>query len=286
MRTWTAPYTEWGMVHIPHYRLTPALVPPTGGDWDVLAVFAGTFDGYQVEVAHMPAHVERGLAHFREARGLPSGLTELRTTLFGMQRWDHFAEWSAGGECDELRFCRALVDAIRAEVVVGRHRQPDARAESGIRDKAFNAFEIRRTIVEYWLKNIGASDDRLEPRWFEQFGDDEFRTHVRFSDAAKPTGVAKGDRLLFSAAVRNQDERRLVAAVRVSSDAPEYAPRTPSDGWPWKLAITPLVVVPLAGLAPTPAAIGITSALQGSHKRIEPSQFETAIRLMGEAALH
>src|SRR4051794_15159748 len=102
--------------------------------------------------------------------------------------------------------------------------------------------------MELWLKNIGASDDRLEKRWFEQLDDDEFRTHVRFSDTYKPTGIHRGDLLLFHAFVKDQPHGRLVAVVRVSDDTPATKPRHPGDQWPWRLAITPLLVVPLAGL--------------------------------------
>lgn len=139
--------------------------------------------------------------------------------------------------------------------------------------------------MELWLKNIGASGDRLKKRWFEQLDDDEFRTHVRFSDAYKPSGIHRGDLLLFHAFVKDQLHGRLVGVVRVSGDAATYGPRHKGDQWPWCLTITPMLVVPLAGLGPTLEQIGIPSPPMGSHKRIEPTQFAMAVRLMARVAL-
>jgi hypothetical protein len=139
--------------------------------------------------------------------------------------------------------------------------------------------------MNYWIKNIGSHDDPLPPRWFEVRPEEEFRTHVRFGENSKPTGIAKNDLLLFSAAIANQAVRRLVAVVRVTDDQAVWQPRTASDKWPWGLAISPRLVVPLGGLGPTLADIGITSVIQGSHAEMAGGQFALAVRLMVRSAL-
>lgn len=139
--------------------------------------------------------------------------------------------------------------------------------------------------MNLWIKNIGASDDPLPPRWFEVRPDEEFRTHVRFGMASKPTGISKDDLLLFSAAITGQAVRRLVAVARVSGDEAILEPREPGDQWPWRLPISPKLVVPLGGLGPSLADIGITKTIQGSHAEIQPDQFGRAVRLMARTAL-
>jgi hypothetical protein len=139
--------------------------------------------------------------------------------------------------------------------------------------------------MNYWIKNIGASNDPLPPRWFEVRPDEEFRTHVRFGENSKPTGIDKNDYLLFSAAIADQTGRRLVAVARVNDTEALWDPREPKDPWPWRLAISPRSVIPLGGLGPTLADIGMTTIVQGSHQEIAPPQFAQAVRLMARTAI-
>jgi hypothetical protein len=140
--------------------------------------------------------------------------------------------------------------------------------------------------MELWIKNIGATDDPLEIRWFEQL-DPEFRRHVRFPEIRRPHRMRLGDLMLFHAYVKGQKVGRLCAIVRVSSDEPLRDPREPGDRWPWRLDITPLLVLPLAGRGPTLTDLGLPSGLMArqSHVAIAEDRFLAAVRAIARAAL-
>jgi hypothetical protein len=141
--------------------------------------------------------------------------------------------------------------------------------------------------MELWIKNIGATADRLRVRWFEQFGDDEFRRHVRFSDARRPSGIARRDLLLHHAYVEGQEHGRLCGVVRASADAPIHDPRGPNDQWPWRLDVAPLLRLPVAGLGPTLTDVGLPADFmnQNSHVTVDPAPFRAAVRLMADVAM-
>lgn len=149
--TESMPLSEWGAAHLPHYDLTPSVIPSSQAGWGVIVHFAHTFDGYQVAAGHheLPRLVESGVAAYTSDGRLPQGLTQLRTALFGMQRWDHMGG-ANGFDGEELRFVRGLVEGVRAAVLAGAHRRPDPSTVGGIQDKAFNAYDRLVDAYAHW----------------------------------------------------------------------------------------------------------------------------------------
>jgi hypothetical protein len=96
--------------------LSPQDVPALDADWNSIASFALTFDGYDYwgsfkacgEVANAAA------VAFIEHRALPDSLTELRTCLFFEQRR---AQHVGVPDSETMEYLRALVEAIREKVV-------------------------------------------------------------------------------------------------------------------------------------------------------------------------
>jgi hypothetical protein len=140
--------------------------------------------------------------------------------------------------------------------------------------------------MQLWIKNIGASDDRISKRWYDEGSDDgEFRWHVRFSEQFAGKNIAARDLLLYHAFVDGLPEGRVVGIARVSSDAPIWKPRSTNDQWPWWRGVTPLLIVPLAGHGPKLKEIGIDTPPMGGYKEIQPAAFREAVRRLAENAL-
>ena len=141
--------------------------------------------------------------------------------------------------------------------------------------------------MQLWLKNIGASADRIaSKKWYDRGSDEgEFRWHVRFSEAFPGKTMSAGDLLLYHAFVDGLPEGRLVGVARVSSDEPIWKPRGNGDQWPWWRGVTPLLIVPLAGHGPTLKEIGIDTPPMGGYKEIQPRPFNEAVRLLAANAL-
>ena len=144
---------------------------------------------------------------------------------------------------------------------------------------------LRRDIVTLWIKNIGASDDRLPNKWYDcGSAEGEFRWHVRFSEQYNGKAIEKGALLLYHAFVEGRQSGHLCGVARISSDEPEWAPRGPGDKWPWKRATTPLLVVPLAAQGPTLADVGIDHPPMGGYKEVQPAPFGAAVRRLARNA--
>jgi hypothetical protein len=141
--------------------------------------------------------------------------------------------------------------------------------------------------VHVWLKNIGASGDRIKSkRWYDEGSDEgEFRWHIRFSEQYAGKSIVRGDVLLYHAFVEGLDEGRVVGVARVSSDAPIFKPRSNGDQWPWWRGVTPLLIVPLAGHAPSLKDIGIETAPMGGYKEISPTALSEAVGGLAANAL-
>lgn len=138
-----------------------------------------------------------------------------------------------------------------------------------------------------WLKNIGTSEDRLPPKWYDNgSAEGEFRWFVRFSEAySGKDSIGSGDVLLYHAFIDGQEKGRVVGAARVSSTAPTYEPRSPGDQWPWVRHVTPLLVVPLGSHGPTLAEVGVDNPPMGGYKTISQNTLDTAVRLLAANAL-
>jgi hypothetical protein len=140
--------------------------------------------------------------------------------------------------------------------------------------------------MQLWLKNIGASDDRISKRWYDKGSDEgEFRWHVRFSARFAGKNIVARDLLLYHAFIEELEDGRVVGVARVSSDAPIWKPRSQGDQWPWWRGVTPLLIVPLGGHGATLKEIGIESPPMGGYKEIQPAAFHAAVRRLAENAL-
>jgi hypothetical protein len=113
--------------------LTEEIIPPPGSDWypDLLA-FALTFDGYSAYGEDLGDMFHRNWRGFIENGELPESLTELRATLFFLQRFIRWNEDSRpGGPSDqEMRFAHAMVEAIRKHVASAAVDRSEGRSGS------------------------------------------------------------------------------------------------------------------------------------------------------------
>ena len=102
----------YAWVDIPNEALTVADVPDIMADWETIAPFALTFDGYKYTGGQRgcKALAEWMRDDWREASLLPAHLSELRAALFYEQRRARWTETDPQGA--DLRYIRALVAAI------------------------------------------------------------------------------------------------------------------------------------------------------------------------------
>jgi hypothetical protein len=138
---------RWNRV-IPHFDLTPELLPQPSAGWDELVYFAGTWDGYVVlpDPGGLERVVHAGRERFNSDGALPDGMTLLRTALHGEQRADYWGE-GEGPNPEELRYIHALVERIRELVLSGANTDPPPETLGGIQDKVMNAYD--RLLVGY-----------------------------------------------------------------------------------------------------------------------------------------
>jgi hypothetical protein len=107
------------MNEIANSNLTEKDIPPPNAGWDVIELFALSFNGYSYwgSFEKCADIANSGLDLWNEKRVLPDSLIELRTCLFFEQRrWRHYGI-SPGSE--DLPYIHALVDAIRSKVQKG-----------------------------------------------------------------------------------------------------------------------------------------------------------------------
>lgn len=143
-----------GTLLVPNERLSLDDLPAPESPWSEIVPFAGTFNGYrmQVGVANASAALERARGRYEAAGDVEDdvGLSALRALLFFAQRADH--QSGTGYDGEDLDFIHALVEGIRAKVVrrnAGDSRPPDPSAASvgEIEDRVMAAFE--RLVLEY-----------------------------------------------------------------------------------------------------------------------------------------
>jgi ADP-ribosyl-[dinitrogen reductase] hydrolase len=102
----------WGGVRreIANRDLTLGCIPPPDVDWDVIALFALTYPGYQAQGSF------EACAEIANARR-DGTLTELRTCLFFEQRrWNSMGSSPSG---EALAYIRGVLEKIRAKVAAG-----------------------------------------------------------------------------------------------------------------------------------------------------------------------
>jgi hypothetical protein len=125
--------------------------------------------------------------------------------------------------------------------------------------------------MNYWLKSIGSADDQLDGNWLDSRRD--LLDQIRFATNKRPSGIARGDRLVLYAAGW---ERFYGVAIVTSSESR----KDPGEKrWPWVLDVTVPLVVPRLDLAPRLHEMDVasTSVRQQSHIALTRERFEKAL---------
>jgi hypothetical protein len=125
--------------------------------------------------------------------------------------------------------------------------------------------------MNYWLKSIGSADDELDRDWLSSRGD--LLDQVRFATNKRPSGIARGDRLVLYAAGW---ECFYGVAIVTSEESREDLGE---KRWPWVLDVTVPLVVPRLDLAPHLREMDVanTSVRQQSHIALTREKFEKAL---------
>jgi hypothetical protein len=126
-----------------------------------------------------------------------------------------------------------------------------------------------------WLKGIGHARWSLPDDWLSG---DEARERLRSTGFPRRPRIEVGDRLVYYAA----GWRVVFAIVEVTSE-PYTVDHT---RWPWRVAVEPLLAVPLLSNAPPVEAIGVAarSMSQQSHIRLLPDHYERAVETLASIA--
>jgi hypothetical protein len=140
----------------------------------------------------------------------------------------------------------------------------------------------------YWLKVVGAAHWRMEDDWLTN--PDGTRTdllsRVRFSEHRRPSGIARGDKLVYYATGKASYRYRYFAVVRVLSEA--AIEENVEEDWPLALDVEPLLVVPRLSLAPNVDDLklrkGKLSVRTQSHIELRGDQFEVAVQSLADIA--
>jgi hypothetical protein len=129
--------------------------------------------------------------------------------------------------------------------------------------------------VQHWLKTIGHARWSLPDAWL---GTDGGLERAHSTGFPRRPRIVIGDRLVYYAA-----GWRVVFAIVEATSEPHVVehPR-----WPWRVAVEPLVLVPLLSNAPPVEAIGVAarSMSQQSHIRLGPDHYLRAIEAIASIA--
>jgi hypothetical protein len=133
---------------------------------------------------------------------------------------------------------------------------------------------------EYWLKMIGAADREVGDRWIE--ARPRLLKEVRFPKTFKPTGIRRGDLLVYYAA----GDQKLFSIVKAKHDGTEaqWAPEKGEERWPWLMEVQTLLAIPQLALAPHWSVLGLDpgTVQQKSHVAIGREKYQVAQRAMAE----
>jgi hypothetical protein len=123
-----------------------------------------------------------------------------------------------------------------------------------------------------FLKMIGTATDRLDNDWL--FGRSDLLDHVRFSRTKRPSGVSRGDFLVYYAA----GWERFFGIAIVTAQSAEEIIEPGEERWPWRLGVRVPLVVPRIELAPRLSELGVanTSVRQQSHIVLTDEQYRMA----------
>lgn len=138
-------------------------------------------------------------------------------------------------------------------------------------------------MTKVFLKSIGSAADPLGNDWLTTgWGNLTNRTdlldQVRFPKNKRPTGVHKGDKLVFYAA----GWERIFGVGLVTSDEPYESIVAGEERWPFVLNVEVPLIVPRLELAPPLSAINVanTSVRQQSHIRLADQQYALALEAL------
>lgn len=128
--------------------------------------------------------------------------------------------------------------------------------------------------MNFWLKSIGASDHLLENNWLDSRRD--LLDRIRFAVNKRPSGVARGDRLvLYASGWECFYGIAIVTSAEPKEDLGE-------ERWPWVLDVRVPIVVPRLDMAPRLSEMNVatTSVRQQSHISLTTDQFENALEAL------
>jgi hypothetical protein len=129
--------------------------------------------------------------------------------------------------------------------------------------------------VQHWLKTIGHARWSLPDAWLST---DDGLERVHSTGFPRRPRILIGERLVYYAA-----GWRVVFAIVEATSEPHSVehPR-----WPWRVAVEPLLLVPLLSNAPPVEAIGVAarSMSQQSHIRLDPDHYLRAIEAIASIA--
>lgn len=129
--------------------------------------------------------------------------------------------------------------------------------------------------MQHWVKTIGHARWSLPDDWLAE-PDDAAR--LRETGFPRRPRVAAGDRLVFYAA----GWRAVFAVVEATVDPFE----SDHPRWPWRIAVEPLLVIPILSNAPPIEAIGVAarSMSQQSHIRLSEEHYARAVEAIASIA--
>lgn len=192
----------------------------------------------------------------------PDDVTDLRTTT---------ASWIGAAEALTVR------EARRVEELARRIPRPPSRLTEDLEPATPPVSDGLPAVpaeVSLWAKaQFGAPDweQWRSPHWFSSRGD-------------RRPGFAPGDLVVIYA----KDAHDCYAVVEVTDEPtldPEFVTdhRDNGERWPWVNRTRPFLV-PADGVTVSPLELGFTGqGLQGGHKRLDLSQFLTALDALGPA---
>lgn len=134
--------------------------------------------------------------------------------------------------------------------------------------------------MQHWLKMVGTNPSPLPDDWITGAGvggrdRSDLLESVRFPTNRRPSGIEAGDRLVYYAA----GWRRYFAVVEVISDTSYLSDE--DERWPHVLDVHPRLLVARLSDAPPLEDLalrkGNLSVRRGSHVRLEPGQYRSAL---------
>lgn len=126
-----------------------------------------------------------------------------------------------------------------------------------------------------WLKIVGTSRAALPDDWLGSAAGRDLLSRVRFPPNKRPSGIARGDRLVYYASGRH------VFFAVVETTSPEPYKDGGDARWPFVLDVRPRLLLARLEHAPSLEELGLRkgplSVRRGSHIRLDRSQYRLAL---------